>query len=151
MPLRYQICASNFAFVFVISALLLGCGNQQFCPVAGKVIQNGEPLNPRVGYVLFKPDIQKENNTMLEPSGTIDTNGSYEIYTEQQSGAPPGWYKVIVTASGESVKPSPDQSSTRPLSKSLLSAKYGQEKTTPLSIDVVASPSAGAYDLNVSD
>ncbi len=40
--------------------------------------------------------------------------------------------------------------STRPLSKSLLPAKYGQEESTPLAIEVVASPSKGAYDLDVT-
>ena len=154
MSMFHQTRASDFVFATLLSVLLSGCGDDGIgtvYPVNGRVLQNAEPFKVKTGYVLLKPDTEKGNNTKFEPAGTIDADGNYTVYTKQRSGAPPGWYKVIVTASGESAKPSPSQSSTRPLSKSLLSSKYGQEKTTPLSIEVVASPPAGAYDLNVTD
>ena len=150
MSLRYQILSSNFPLAFVICVLFSGCGDRQFHPVVGRVLQHNEPLKPKAGYVLLKPDLLKGNSTKYEPSGTIDADGNYELYTEQRRGAPPGWYKVIVTASGETPKPLPNQSTTRPLSKSLLPAKYGQKESTPLAIEVVASPSEGAYDLDVT-
>ena len=149
-----QILASNFVLATLMSVLLCGCGDDgigTIYRVHGRVLKNAEPFKVKTGYVLLKPDTAKANDTQFEPTGTIDADGNYVVYTKERSGAPPGWYKVIVTASGESVKPSPSQSSTRPLSTSLLSPKYGQEKTTPLSIEVVASPSAGAYDLDVTD
>ncbi|MDA1230916.1 MAG: hypothetical protein O2856_09090 [Planctomycetota bacterium] len=148
-----QIRASHFVVATVLGVLLSGCvddGIGTIYPVKGSVLQNAEPFKVKTGYVLLKPVAEKGNNTKFEPAGTIDADGNYNVYTKQRSGAPPGWYKVIVTASGESPKPSPSQSTTRPLSKSLLPAKYGQEESTPLAIEVVASPSEGAYDLDVT-
>lgn len=154
MSMCNPVLTSDFAVATLMSVLLCGCGDDEIGTiyrVNGRVLQNAEPFKVKAGYVLLKPDTEKANDTEFEPAGTIDADGNYVVYTKQRRGAPPGWYKVIVTASGESVNPSPDKSSTRPISTSLLSPKYGQEKTTPLSIEVVASPPAGAYDLDVTD
>lgn len=130
-----------------------GCGKNDLgtiYPVSGKVLLNKEPLKVQSGYVVLKPDLEKGNDTTFEPSGTIDADGNYVIYTKTRKGAPPGWYKVVITATGELPKPTKSRSTSRPIAKSLLDKKYGEAKTTPLSIEVVASPSDGAYDLDVS-
>ncbi len=150
MALRSQVLSLNLPIRFVIFVLLSGCGDRDLHPVAGRVLKGREPLKPKSGYVVLKPDTLKGNSTKFEPSGVIDADGNYEVFTEQRSGAPLGWYKVIVTASGHIPKPLPNQSATRPLAKSLLSAKYGQRESTPLAIEVVANPSEGAYDLDVT-
>lgn len=130
---------------------LCGCGDDgvgKTHPVAGKVLLGGTAIKVKSGYVMFKPDAQKGNPTKFEPTGQIDPDGSYVLYTKTRRGAPPGWYKVVVTAAGDPPAPAKGGKS-RPLPGSLVPAKYGQEKTTPLSVEVVASPDAGAYDLNV--
>ena len=38
----------------------------------------------------------------------------------------------------------------RPAPKSVVPARYGRAATTPLEVEVVASPTAGAYDLTSS-
>jgi hypothetical protein len=40
---------------------------------------------------------------------------------------------------------------TRPLLKTLLPIRYGQEATTPLTIEVLTSPPATVYNLDVSN
>lgn len=153
MSMWKRIRAAYFVVATLLSVLLSGCGDDgigTIYPVSGSVLQNAEPFKVKTGYVVLKPDTEKGNNTKFEPAGTIDSDGNFEIYTEQRSGAPPGWYKVIVTASGETPKPPRNQSSIRPASKSLLSAKYGREDSTPLAIEVVASPSEDAYDIDVT-
>jgi hypothetical protein len=154
MSLRNPVYTSYFAFIILFCVLPAGCGYDEIgtiYPVSGRLLQDEKPLKIKTGYVILKPDVEKGNGTKFEPAGTIDSEGRYVIYTKDRSGAPPGWYKVIVAASGEAENPKPDQSKMRPLSKSLLSQRYSQQKTTPLSIEVVGSPSAGAYDLNVED
>ena len=142
----------NRAPLAALAALaLFGCGDDgvgKTHPVGGKVLLDGKAVKVKSGYVMFKPDAQKGNPTKFEPTGQIDPDGSYVLYTQTRRGAPPGWYKVIVTASGDPPGPTKGGKS-RPVAGSLVPAKYGQEKTTPLSVEVVASPGAGAYDLNV--
>ncbi len=71
--------------------------------------------------------------------------------TNGKVGAPPGWYKVIVTAreDAEPVHPK-SANSHRPVARSLLPGKYGDAETSGLSIEVVENPVAGAYDLKLS-
>ena len=136
---------------FLAILLLSGCGDGiETYPVSGKVMLKDQPLKPKSGYVTLKPMADKDNTTKFEPSGAIQPDGTYVIYTtKNHSGAPPGWYKVIVTAKGDMPDKSEFTSDHRPLPKQLVHAKYGQAKTTPLMIEVVASPKAGAYDLKV--
>ena len=146
---RYQVLSLSV----LLAALLSGCGDDELgtlYPVNGTVFLNSEPINVRTGYVMLVPDINMGNDTKFKPAGTIDADGSFKIYTSQRNGAPPGWYKVIVTGSGAAVSPTSGQSKTRPLSNHLVPEKYGQEKSTPLSIEVVASPHPDAYKLDVT-
>lgn len=141
----------------VFCALLAsGCGDDSGVgttyPVRGKVSINNEPLKASTTVILFKPNVERGNKTPFEPAGAVDQDGNYSLATKGRQGAPPGWYKVIVTATAMPSERGPGKGSSahRPTPKSLVPAKYGQAKTTPLEIEVVESPSAGAYDLKVT-
>jgi hypothetical protein len=147
-------------FLHLISALLLtlaasGCGDDggvgPTFPVAGKVTLDDEPLTAKTTIVLFKPDATKGNTTPFEPAGSVDAEGNYTLKTKGKNGAPPGWYRAIVTAREEAAPEHPQNPKQhRPVSKSLLPAKYGQPETAGLSIEVVEKPAPGAYDLKLS-
>jgi hypothetical protein len=135
---------------FATAVLLLGlvcaaagCGNksENLVPVAGKVTVAGKVL--ATGTVSFRPDAAKGNASMHQPTGTIESDGSYQLYvTGGRAGAPPGWYKVVVTAYDD---PAPG----KPL-KSFASMDYADEKKTPLRVEVSASAEAGRYDLKLA-
>jgi hypothetical protein len=133
-----------------------GCGDASGVgptfPVAGKVTFNGAPLTATSTVVLFKPDAAKGNTSSFEPIGTIDADGGYTLKTKGKKGAPPGWYKVIVTARDEAPPAHPKTPKQhRPVAKSLLPARYGQPQTSGLSIEVVENPTPGAYDLKLTN
>jgi hypothetical protein len=136
----------------VLGALLAsGCGDDSGVgttyPVRGKILLNNEPFTASTTVIVFKPNAARGNKTALEPAGKIDDDGNYTLLTKGRSGAPPGWYKVVVAATGE---PRKGATKHRPAPQSLLPAKYGQAKTTPLEVEVVENPSDGAYDLKLT-
>jgi hypothetical protein len=138
----------------MLAATVVGCGDDsgvgKTYPVKGQVTLNGKPVTAENSTVLFKPDPDKGNRSPFEPAGTLDDEGNYTLVTKGKSGAPPGWYKVIVTAfEGRAEHPKTKQA-MRPVARSLVPAKYGSAKTTPLSIEVVESPAPGAYDLKLT-
>lgn len=140
---------------FTLGCLALGCGDTSGVgptfPVSGKVTLNNEPVTAKTTIVLFKPDASKGNSSLYEPTGTVDAEGNYKLTTKGKNGAPPGWYKVVVTAREEAAPVhlnGPKQH--RPVSKSLLPAKYGRPDTAGLSIQVVENAPPGAYDLKLS-
>jgi hypothetical protein len=133
--------------------LASGCGDDsgvaKTYPVNGKVYIDGEPLAERTTVVLFKPDLARGNASPFEPSGTVDPTGSYTVSTKGKSGALPGWYKVIVTATAPETAFPPGKRLHHPHPKSLLPAKYGVAKSTDLAVEVVENPAPGAYDLKL--
>jgi hypothetical protein len=139
----------------LLAALAAGCGDASGVGptfrVAGKVILNNTPFTAKNTVILFKPDAARGNASRFEPSGTVDADGNYSLTTKGKNGAPAGWYKVVVTAreEAEPVHPKGPQRH-RPVSKSLLPARYGQAQTTDLAVEVVESPAAGAYDLKLT-
>src|SRR5258708_6156426 len=62
-------------------------------PVWGEVTVDNEPLEE--GKITFIPDPDKGNTCPFIPTGKV-LNGVYEVSTEGQIGAPPGWYKIIL-------------------------------------------------------
>ena len=144
------------ALVLPFLLLAAGCGDGgvgKIYRVEGKVTFNGDPLISKSGVVLFEPDTAKGNTTPFKPAASIDSSGNYTLYTKTRRGAPPGWYKVIVTATAsDSVSPSTSKKPRheRPVPTSLVPAKYGLAKSTPLNIEVVENPTAGVYDLILS-
>lgn len=146
-------------FSVLVAALLLGIlppgcdssGVGRTVPVSGKVTVGDVPLTAKSTVLLFKPDASKGNTSPFEPTGTVDDNGNYKLTTKGKDGAPPGWYKVAITARDETAPvhaKSPKQH--RPVARSLLPAKYGMAETSGLSIEVVENPAPEAYDLKLS-
>jgi len=110
--------------------------------VEGKVTVDGQPLT--MGSLLFRPNAEKGNTSKLEPAGSIDSSGNYKLYTNSKPGAPLGWYKVTVAAQTQADSTNPGAAT------SLVAAKYNAADTTDLSVEVVATPAPGAYDLKLT-
>ena len=121
----------------------VGCGSEEgekLAPVTGKLTVDGKPLTS--GSVSFRPDGSKGNASQHQPNGAIDPGGKFVLSVPPaRKGAPPGWYRVVITALDD---PQPG----KPL-KSFIDMKYSDEKTTPLTIEVIANPEAGRYDFNL--
>ncbi len=142
-------------FGLLPAAFAAGCGDTSGVgptfPVVGKVTFNQSPWTAKSTVILFKPDAARGNTGRFEPTGSVDADGNYRLTTKGKNGAPPGWYKVVVTAREEAAPVHPKGPQRhRPVSGSLLPAKYGQAQTTDLSIEVVERPAPGAYDLKLS-
>lgn len=131
--------------VLSMSGFGSGCAKQEtFYPVTGKILFDGQPLTGvGQGSVSFHGDAVQGNDTMHQPTGAISPNGEYELITIGKKGAPPGKYKVIVSAFANR----PEEGPVAP--RFLLPKKYYSADTTDLSVEVVARPAAGAYDLQV--
>jgi hypothetical protein len=134
--------------------LACGCGDSsgvgKTFAVTGKVTLDDGPMTAPNTIVLFKPDAGRGNTSPFEPAGTVDGQGSYTLVTKGKNGAPPGWYKVIVTANEPRGADEKGPRNHRPGPRSLLPAKYGQAATTTVAIEVVENPAAGAYDVKLS-
>jgi hypothetical protein len=144
-----------FLAAWFVGISTTGCGDSsgvgRTVPVAGKVTVDGAPLTAKSTVVLFKPDASKGNTSSFEPTGTVDEDGNYTLKTNGKNGAPPGWYKVVVTAREEGAPVHPkNQKAHRPVARSLLSVKYGKAETSGLSLEVVENPDPGAYDLKLT-
>jgi hypothetical protein len=117
-----------------------GCGGLKLVPVSGTVYVDGQPAAR--GSVIYKPDKSRGNESGYEPLGVINPDGTYKLITQNRTGAPPGAYKVVVFYF-KPVKSSKEEVS------SLIPAKYNDANATPLAVEVVEHPAAGAYDLKV--
>jgi hypothetical protein len=142
------------AATFLIVFLSAGCGDNsgvgKTYSVAGKVMLDNKPLAADSATVLFVPDAAKGNVSPFEPAGNVDEEGNYRLLTKGKEGAPPGWYKVIVTALADSPQHPKGPQRDHPVARSLVPASYGQAKTTKLAVEVVENPAAGAYDLKLT-
>jgi hypothetical protein len=139
----------------LLGALLAtGCGDAPGVGptyrVRGRITLNGEPLVAETAMILFRPDASRGNLSPFEPAGNPDAEGHYSVSTNGKPGAPPGRYKVIVTATTVEAGAPKDQRRARPHPKSLVPAKYGQAATTDLAVEVVESPAPGAYELKLT-
>src|SRR2546428_630320 len=132
-----SLSSLRFGLVFLVCVcFVLGCkpsDGVKKLPVSGNVTVDGQAVTS--GQVTLHPQ-STEKGAGSAVSGPIDSSGKYTI----GGGAPAGKYKATVTPS---MMPSPDgKPPTSPYN-----AKFGDSKKTPLEIEVVASPAAGAYDL----
>jgi hypothetical protein len=126
--------------------VLTGCGGDavKLVPVVGRITVDGTPLT--TGSVSFRPDKAKGNASPHEPAGDIDAQGNYKLYTAlkadtPKAGAPPGWYKVAVISAEPGVYPP---------RKFFIDPKYGNIRTSPLSVEVTEGAAPGAYDFKLS-
>src|SRR5262245_15109358 len=118
--------------LLLLAALLLGiavsgCGDDsgvgRTVSVTGKVTFNDTPFTAKTTILIFKPDKAKGNTSPFEPTGTVDASGNYKLTTKGKTGAPPGWYKVVITAREEAAPEHPKgPKQHRPVSQSLLPA-----------------------------
>lgn len=133
-----------FASLYLVALAVVGCAGDtdHFIPVSGKVTAGGQAI-PK-GSVTFRPDVGKGNKTLHHPTGEIDAEGKYVLYTIGKPGAPPGWYKVLVFADSN---PNP-RPGLEP--KWLHHVKYTTENTTDVLMEVVENAPSGTYDLKLS-
>jgi hypothetical protein len=109
-------------------------------PVQGKVSIDGKPMP--CGAVVFVPDVASGNANGASAQAPIGKDGSYELITNGQKGAALGKYRVVIYLESPGGPPPP---------KGLtIAAKYANAATTDLWIEVVETPSPGAYDLKIS-
>jgi hypothetical protein len=127
---------------------LLGCSDDglgKLYPVSGTILVEGRPLaGVGQGSVSLRGDAARGNPTMHQPTGAINSDGRFELITGGKKGAPAGWYKVMVTAYENRIEEGP----VKP--RLLLDEKYYHPQKTDLSLEVVAEPAPGAYDLRVT-
>jgi hypothetical protein len=116
--------------------LLAGCSPRKVS-LRGKAMVDGKPLT--IGVIKLVPD--KGNELKNIPSGTIDGEGNYEIFFAEREGAPLGRYKVCVRFDKKEMNGTPPP----------VHMKYTDPTQTPISIEIVANPQPGAYDVNFSE
>jgi hypothetical protein len=107
--------------------------------VGGKVTVDGKPLISNACTIMFAPD--KDNPLQKIPSAPLDENGVYHVTTGGSDGVPPGWYKVYVAFDARQSKGKPPP----------FNARYLDAAKSPLTIEVVANPQPGAYDLKLTE
>lgn len=129
--------------VWVASCAGVGCSREgQLVEVRGSVTYAGEPL--KTGIVSLRSKDPKA--TQHQPTGLIDENGEYRVYTNYQPGAPPGEYRVVVFAT----EPTIDTGKVSPgMPKSLIPKKYNDVATTPLGFEVQPGAAKDEYDLRL--
>jgi len=137
----------SLSLAYVVCALMLpGCqgggDNRKVVPVQGKVMADGTPM--KVGTVTFMPDKDKGNTATASASGMIQADGTYKLTFEGKDGAPLGWYNVGVSPHGMGADPANSPK------EAIVNSKYQMPGTSGISIQVVESPAAGAYDINVT-
>ena len=153
IPLRPLQRLGPLPFALLSACLTTGCGDDSGVgptfPVAVKVTVGNVPLTAKSTIVLFKPDAAKGNGSVYEPTGTVDGQGKYALVTKGKKGAPPGWYKIAVTAHEGRAEHPKGTLRHRPVAHAVIPGKYGQPETSNLSIEVVENPVPGAYDLKL--
>jgi hypothetical protein len=128
-----------------------GCGDAgNHHPVSGRVLIDGRPLAGKAGSVLFKPDTARGTTSPLEPAGKLDAAGNYTLLTRGKNGAPPGRYKVVVVTEPAKVQDRHLGERRGPAARPVVPRRYGTERDTPLTVEVVAAPAPGAYDLQLT-
>lgn len=119
----------------LLSVVLGGCGGDnrpKLVPVAGRISLDGKPLSS--GSVTLRPE--SAQGGWEQPTGIIEADGKYVVYTQGRAGAPPGKYRVVIFATGPTK--SADGAAHPGLPVSLIPAMYNDPAQTPLQIDVEA-------------
>jgi hypothetical protein len=119
-------------------------------PVAGKVTVDGKRWT--IGDVGFFPDGARGNTNHQAPVGVIDRDGTYRLFTAGKPGAPLGWYRVVVWATDDPAaagNPWGADGKLKPI-KWLIDAKYTNQNTTDLAVEVVEKPGPEQYDLRLT-
>ena len=113
-------------------------------PVSGRILVEGAPLDR--GRIHLVPAADRGAVHQYYSSGDIQADGSYSLTTYGRSGAPLGKYKVMVVANRTPIPEYP-LPSWKP--DWLVHRRYTKRTTTDLEMEVVASPAAQTYDLDL--
>ncbi len=129
--------------LILLPCLVAGCNREPplppLTPVKGKVLVGEELLSG--GNVTFVPTTIDEKSKVPASTGALDANGNYELVTGGQKGAPAGKYKVVVSPN---MMPT---AGSKGMPTMPFNAKYRDQKTTPLEIEV---PNSNGYDLKLT-
>lgn len=127
---------------FKVLPALLGSPDKwgKVVPVAGQVLLDGQPL--KGGIVKFHADASKGNETPFSPSGEIDADGNYKLYTANKRGAPLGWYRVVIAPVVTA-----DSKGSRKDAKPPFNIKFTRDDETPLRVEVKEN---GDYTLKLT-
>lgn len=128
--------------VLICAFFALGCGDSRY-PVTGRVLVKGKVLAGKTGTVVLKPDTSKGNQNTVPAVGVLQRDGSFDIQTDGRPGARRGWYKVLVIATDPNANPNED-------ARRVVHPRYVTDAATPLTLEVVANPPPGGYDLQLS-
>ena len=133
-------------------AMLAGCtGNSlNTVPVSGKVTYQGQPVEGAT--VSFVGEGELKTAVAITKA-----DGSYQLMTLDSKGAMPGSYPVVVTktelppAAALSMDDAAKMAGKAPPQlKRLLPTKYGDQRTTPLKLEVKAGQT-NVHDLPLAD
>jgi hypothetical protein len=119
-----------------------GCGGIKRVPVSGTVTLDGKPI--REGFIAFWADESKANNTVRASCSAPIRNGEFTLSSigvtasESGPGVAPGWYKVILDTDRLGAP------------KTNVHPRFTNVAKTPLSVEVVEEPAAGAYDIKMT-
>jgi hypothetical protein len=144
----------SLGIVFFCGALAAaGCGGSRagagkVVTVSGTVTVGRQPLS--AGLVQFIPDPARGNTSRSRPFGLIGADGTYRLITDANPGAPPGWYKVTVSAAAPPGAEVPRPGKQAPPQPARFRAKYANPTTTDLAVEVKDDPAPGAYDLKLT-
>jgi hypothetical protein len=124
-----------------------GCGSSApkgpdvpLSPVTGKITVEGTPMT--VGVVTFYPNQAQGNKNIVVPTGMIK-DGEYKMQTNGKDGAPPGWYKVTISANSPTVAILPADA-VKP------NDSYQNKMMSELQVDVKETPPPSGYNFNLT-
>lgn len=107
-----------------------GASRSKAVPVAGQVLIGEQPISNAV--VIFHPINGKED--VVRPTGRTDEQGRFKLTTTKDGdGAPPGEYKVTITAYQSTEQPGTDS-----VIRNHLPDRYAKIETSNLTATVAA-------------
>jgi len=133
---RARICA----LCCLVALANWGCGQVKetipdLVPVSGKVMYQGKPLADAI-VTFFSAEGEEEPtelNNIYRPSGKTNAQGEYELAWGEHPGAPPGNYRVCISATH--LVPDPNDPAEQ-INESLIPTEYNGAKTSGLKADV---------------
>jgi hypothetical protein len=90
----HRILLSNYVLTV---CCIVGCGSAGYHPVSGKATYKGEPMT---GAQLFFHPVGDKSPTAIRPGAQVKPDGTYEVMSMGQRGAPVGEYRITVFWSG---------------------------------------------------
>lgn len=108
-----------------------GCGKDaplELYEVSGRVVIPGKEWSS--GSVSLRPAAAAGE----QPTGTLESDGTFQIYTRRQSGAPAGRYRVVILASA--APKAPLGSAAPGLPTNIVPERYMRAETTPLELEL---------------